>query len=149
MSQARDAIITARCTRSASKPFQTQYGQRVTAEFLSNSGEEIKVFDDSDSSLAGCEKGDQVELIRASRGWRLGRITAPIADEPRPAAAQRQAATVQSREDDTRKQMEAITREVKRLAFCMEQVKKNSILSQLSEEAQRAAATTVFIQTSR
>lgn len=143
MKQHIPAIVPAQCSRAVSRPFETQYGPRIKAEFDLESGETVSIFDDPGSALERCSKGAWVELYRSGRGWKLGRIT----DTAQPAnnQAARQAPT--DDEARRRKQVEAIKRATNRFAFCLKCVQDHSDLCHLDEDNQRAVATTIFIET--
>jgi hypothetical protein len=144
MKQPRPAIITARCTRSVSQPFQTRYGTRITAEFQTEEGDDIKIFDDPESSLAQCARGMQVELYMGNKGWKLGRITDPDSRNPAPAAGSSQPARIQGAAEDTKSEMERIGREIRRFAYILSTVSQNQTLSSLTEAGRVSVARAIF-----
>lgn len=143
------AIVAAKCSRDASRPIDTRYGPRITAEFDLETGETVKIFDDPGSSLERCVKGAWVELYRSGKNWKLGRITDPARPAEAPCRQAASSKAADTDEDRRRRQVEAIKRETNRFAFCLRCVQDNSDLNHLPEAEQRAVATTVFIQTSK
>ena len=149
MKQTTQRTELAVCSRPPSRPFKTKFGDRIKAEFDLQNGETIAVFANDDSPMGEVAKGDEAYLLYNGKDYVFGNV-AMRADTYTPALAAVPARAVGSgNAEKTKQQVEAIQRETKRLAFCLQEVQQNDTLRLLSEDGQRQAATTIFIQTTK
>lgn len=137
------------CSRGASRPFPTAYGQRIKAEFTLPSGETAAIFENAGGPLAVVERGDKCLLLKGSKGYSFAHVSERSAAHIAPSVAPAVAPGPATEKERKTEIVKRIQEEVRRLAFCLQEVQKNDILNQLNEDGQRAAATTIFIHTSK
>lgn len=138
--------VAARCTRAASRPFETKGGARIKAEFLTADGEEVAVFADAASMMSKCMKGDKVILHKGLKGLVFSAFDfaaqAAAVQPPGPAAEQQVSGSA-----GRKKEIAAyIGKQVKCFAYCYTQVSEDPQLSELLDADRRTIATTIYIQ---
>lgn len=136
------ATIAARCTRSVSSPFPTKWGNRITAEFVTEDGDEVKVFADAGTAMEQVSRGMEAVLKMGAKGWEFSHLISPEKSATGPGAGR------PPQDERSRKEAaaEALRQDVRMFAFIFREVSGNVELAGLAPEDRRAIATTIYIQ---
>ena len=135
---------------SAGKVFETQYGSRINAVVVLPTGEEIKLWGSpGDAALTALKKGEQVQLLKDQKGFKLVADTpaetpqAPVAPTNSNGNGKRLAQTWS--DDERRAIASKVEQHSKLMKYCFDQV-KTQFGEGMSEESLRTMAITVYLQ---
>jgi len=135
---------------SAGKVFETQYGQRINCVVSLANGEETKLWGNpDDSALLALKKGQQVQLMKDQKGYKL--ISEATPEQPSQASPQASSGSNEKRlpptwTDDERRAIAARTEQhAKLMKYCHDQI-KTQFGDGLSEESLRTLTITLYLQ---
>ena len=137
----------------AGKTFQTQYGERVNCVITLASGEEAKLWGNpDDAALLALKKGQQVQLMKDQKGYKLISEATPETPQASPQASSGSNGKrlPPTWTDDERRAIAAKTeQQAKFLRYCHDQIKHQFDGTGLSEESLRTLTITLYIQSSK
>jgi len=134
---------------SAGKVFETQYGQRINCVISLTNGEEAKLWGNpDDTALLSLKKGQQVQLMKDQKGFKL---VAEATPEPSQASPQTSSGSngkrlPQTWSDDERRAIAAkVEQHSKLMKYCHDQI-RNQFGDGLTEESLRTLTITLYLQ---
>ena len=137
----------------AGKAFQTQYGERVNCVITLASGEEAKLWGNpDDAALLALKKGQQVQLMKDQKGYKLISEATPETPQASPQASSGSNGKrlPPTWTDDEKRAIASRTeQQAKFLRYCYDQINAQFAGQPLSEESIRTLAITLYIQSSK
>lgn len=136
----------------AGKTFQTQYGDRINAVITLSDGEEVKLWGSpGDATLTALRKGQEVQLFKDTKGFKLVANTPTEAPSQAPQASNGSNGNgkrlPQTWSDDERQAIAQRTQQqAKFLRYCHDQIKAQFAGEELSEESLRTLTISLYIQ---
>jgi len=139
----------------AGKAFTTQHGDRINVVITLANGEEVKLWGNpGDATLTALKKGQQCQLMKDQKGYKLITEAQPEQPSQAPQATNGNNGNgkrlPQTWSDDERRAIAAKTEQhAKFLRYCYDQINAQFAGQPLSEESIRTLAITLYIQSSK
>lgn len=142
-------LIKAKVKYPAGPPREGNYGPRINVVAIAENGEEFRIWGNPDNPIAHLKKGQEIQALKDEKGnFSLLQTAADLQTDSRGNSVP--ATRPPEYEPLTNQQKAAIAAYVQEqaslLGYCMEVVQHDARLAALSEEGQRASATTLYIQ---
>ncbi len=138
-------IIPATVKYAAGQPRDTQYGPRINVVCTPAEGDDIKLWGNPDDAISHLKKGQSVQILHEFKNGKdsykllqaAADLSGPQAEAPALSAEQKQAIA------------QYIQEQSKLLGYCLQTVRTDENISQLSEDSQRACAMSIYIATQK